>query len=122
MNDVDVVYTMWANLKKTDGMEVGQVGFHKDREVCGRSVLLFFSSPSAIVLSKQGSTNQQQNLKNGFFIQRKSPLHYGCGKVKCIYLNLYYCELSLLYLMLLQGVIGGLKCESLQQLLLKIPK
>ncbi|KAK7863847.1 hypothetical protein R5R35_003331 [Gryllus longicercus] len=33
MNDVDVVYTMWANLKKTDGMEVGQVGFHKDREV-----------------------------------------------------------------------------------------
>ncbi|KAJ4436517.1 coiled-coil domain-containing protein 25 [Periplaneta americana] len=33
MNDVDVVYTMWANLKKTDGMEVGQVGFHKEKEV-----------------------------------------------------------------------------------------
>uniref|UniRef100_G3MSL5 Coiled-coil domain-containing protein 25 n=1 Tax=Amblyomma maculatum TaxID=34609 RepID=G3MSL5_AMBMU len=33
MNNLDVVYTMWANLKKTQGMEVGQVGFHKQREV-----------------------------------------------------------------------------------------
>ena len=33
MNDIDVVYTMWSNLKKTDGMVVGQVGFHKDKEV-----------------------------------------------------------------------------------------
>lgn len=33
MNDIDVVYTMWSNLKKTQGMEVGQVGFHKDKEV-----------------------------------------------------------------------------------------
>ncbi|XP_020287889.1 coiled-coil domain-containing protein 25 isoform X1 [Pseudomyrmex gracilis] len=32
-NDVDVVYTMWSNLKKTQGMEVGQVGFHKDKDV-----------------------------------------------------------------------------------------
>jgi len=33
MNDVDVVYTMWSNLKKTQGMEIGQVGFHKDKDV-----------------------------------------------------------------------------------------
>ncbi|CAH1117968.1 unnamed protein product [Phaedon cochleariae] len=33
MNDVDIVYTMWANLKKTPGMEVGQVGFHKEKDV-----------------------------------------------------------------------------------------
>lgn len=33
MNDIDVVYTMWSNLKKTASMEVGQVGFHKDNEV-----------------------------------------------------------------------------------------
>lgn len=33
MNDIEVVYTMWANLKKTPSMEVGQVGFHKDNEV-----------------------------------------------------------------------------------------
>jgi hypothetical protein len=33
MNDIDVVYTMWANLKKTESMEVGQVGFHKEKDV-----------------------------------------------------------------------------------------
>uniref|UniRef100_A0A0A9WRJ3 Coiled-coil domain-containing protein 25 n=1 Tax=Lygus hesperus TaxID=30085 RepID=A0A0A9WRJ3_LYGHE len=33
MNDVDVVYTMWSNLKKTDGMEPGQVAFFKEKEV-----------------------------------------------------------------------------------------
>lgn len=33
MNDIDVVYTMWSNLKKTPGMEIGQVGFHKDKDV-----------------------------------------------------------------------------------------
>ena len=33
MNDVDVVYTMWENLHKTDSMDVGQVGFHKQKEV-----------------------------------------------------------------------------------------
>ncbi|KAL3226727.1 hypothetical protein MRX96_024790 [Rhipicephalus microplus] len=32
MNSIDVVYTMWGNLKKTQGMEVGQVGFHKQKE------------------------------------------------------------------------------------------
>lgn len=33
MNNVDVVYTLWANLRKTAGMDVGQVGFHNDKEV-----------------------------------------------------------------------------------------
>ncbi|CAN8001921.1 unnamed protein product, partial [Ixodes hexagonus] len=33
MNSIDIVYTMWGNLKKTAGMEVGQIGFHKQREV-----------------------------------------------------------------------------------------
>lgn len=33
MNNIDVVYTMWENLKKTPAMEVGQVSFHKDKEV-----------------------------------------------------------------------------------------
>ncbi|KAK2155034.1 hypothetical protein LSH36_251g06009 [Paralvinella palmiformis] len=33
MNNIDVVYTMWSNLKKTPGMDVGQVGFHKQKEV-----------------------------------------------------------------------------------------
>lgn len=33
MNDIDVIYTMWSNLKKTDGMEPGHVAYHKDKEV-----------------------------------------------------------------------------------------
>lgn len=32
-NNIDIVYTMFENLKKTAGMDVGQVGFHKAREV-----------------------------------------------------------------------------------------
>lgn len=32
-NNIDVVYTMWDNLKKTPGMEVGQVAFHRDKDV-----------------------------------------------------------------------------------------
>merc|ERR1712059_221726 len=33
MNDVDVVYTMWENLHKTAAMDVGQIGFHKQKAV-----------------------------------------------------------------------------------------
>merc|ERR1712106_500851 len=33
MNNIDVVYTLWSNLKKTAGMDVGQVGFHKSKMV-----------------------------------------------------------------------------------------
>ncbi|CAG9784526.1 unnamed protein product [Diatraea saccharalis] len=33
MNDIDIVYTMWTNLKKTPSMEAGQVAFHKDKDV-----------------------------------------------------------------------------------------
>ena len=39
MNNIDVVYTMWTNLKKTPGMEPGQVGFHKDKEVSNKTIL-----------------------------------------------------------------------------------
>lgn len=34
MNDVDVIYTMWSNLKKTEDMEPGQVLYFQDKEVC----------------------------------------------------------------------------------------
>ncbi|CAH1774869.1 unnamed protein product, partial [Owenia fusiformis] len=37
-NNVNVVYTMFENLKKTAGMDVGQVGFHKQKQV--RSILV----------------------------------------------------------------------------------
>eukprot|EP01123_Difflugia_compressa_P007824 TRINITY_DN2180_c0_g1_i1.p1 TRINITY_DN2180_c0_g1~~TRINITY_DN2180_c0_g1_i1.p1 ORF type:complete len:209 (-),score=46.14 TRINITY_DN2180_c0_g1_i1:85-711(-) len=32
-NNVSIVYTPWSNLKKTQGMEVGQVGFHDQKLV-----------------------------------------------------------------------------------------
>lgn len=32
-NNLDIVYTMWSNLKKTPSMDAGQVGFHSDRDV-----------------------------------------------------------------------------------------
>ncbi|XP_066932101.1 coiled-coil domain-containing protein 25-like [Clytia hemisphaerica] len=32
-NNVNIVYTLWENLKKTGDMDVGQVGFHKNKEV-----------------------------------------------------------------------------------------
>ncbi|KEH36005.1 hypothetical protein MtrunA17_Chr3g0139661 [Medicago truncatula] len=33
VNNVDVVYTPWSNLKKTASMDVGQVGFHSSKMV-----------------------------------------------------------------------------------------
>ncbi|XP_012561125.1 coiled-coil domain-containing protein 25 [Hydra vulgaris] len=32
-NHVNIVYTPWSNLKKTGSMDVGQVGFHNDKDV-----------------------------------------------------------------------------------------
>ena len=32
-NNVSIVYTPWANLKKSGDMDVGQVGFHNNKEV-----------------------------------------------------------------------------------------
>ncbi|MBA0657928.1 hypothetical protein Goklo_010182, partial [Gossypium klotzschianum] len=33
VNNIDVVYTPWSNLKKTPSMDVGQVGFHNSKMV-----------------------------------------------------------------------------------------
>lgn len=33
INPIDVVYTPWSNLKKTKGMDVGQVSFHDNKRV-----------------------------------------------------------------------------------------
>lgn len=33
VNNIDVVYTPWSNLKKTASMDVGQVGFHNQKMV-----------------------------------------------------------------------------------------
>jgi hypothetical protein len=34
LDNIDVVFTPWSNLKKTPSMDVGQVGFKDDRMVC----------------------------------------------------------------------------------------
>lgn len=36
MNNVNVVYTPWTNLKKTADMDVGQIGFHRQKDVSVR--------------------------------------------------------------------------------------
>lgn len=33
VNNIDVVYTPWSNLKKTASMDVGQVGFYSSKMV-----------------------------------------------------------------------------------------
>ena len=32
-NNVDIIYTPWSNLKKTQGMEIGEVSFHRSNQV-----------------------------------------------------------------------------------------
>ena len=78
MNNIDVVYTLWSNLKKTMAMEVGQVGFHdhkavhtvkvdkKDNEIIKRLektkvwirdslkfIIIFFQNPGAFFAKSQ---------------------------------------------------------------------
>ena len=45
MNNVDIVYTLWSNLRKTQGMEVGQVGFHKEKEVSEIVLYHYYATP-----------------------------------------------------------------------------
>ena len=33
IDNVDIIYTPWSNLKKTQGMDVGQIGYHNPRLV-----------------------------------------------------------------------------------------
>ena len=37
LNKVDIVYTPVGNLRQTNDMDVGQVGFHVDKHVSGLS-------------------------------------------------------------------------------------
>ena len=47
MNNIAVVYTLWGNLKKTSDMEVGQVGFHSNKEV--QWILFFLSTVNSFI-------------------------------------------------------------------------
>ena len=48
MNDIDVVYTMWSNLKKTEGMEVGQVSEKSEDNMHNVEILGFFFAKSEL--------------------------------------------------------------------------
>lgn len=50
MNNIDVVYTPWQNLKKTPSMDVGQVGFHNNKAVSQNCILLLIAHTHTHVL------------------------------------------------------------------------
>jgi len=58
MNDVDVVYTMWENLHKTESMEVGQIGFHKQKAVKKIRV----AKKDAIVINRLNKTKVEKEV------------------------------------------------------------
>ncbi|BET02333.1 Coiled-coil domain-containing protein [Nesidiocoris tenuis] len=58
MNDVEVVYTMWSNLKKTDGMEPGQVAFFKEKEVYKIRVAKRINE----IVNRLNKTKKEENL------------------------------------------------------------
>ncbi|XP_073529007.1 coiled-coil domain-containing protein 25 isoform X2 [Phyllobates terribilis] len=37
MNNINVVYTAWSNLRKTGDMDVGQIGFHRQKDMALQS-------------------------------------------------------------------------------------
>eukprot|EP00201_Polytomella_parva_P020971 CAMPEP_0175045988 /NCGR_PEP_ID=MMETSP0052_2-20121109/4770_1 /TAXON_ID=51329 ORGANISM="Polytomella parva, Strain SAG 63-3" /NCGR_SAMPLE_ID=MMETSP0052_2 /ASSEMBLY_ACC=CAM_ASM_000194 /LENGTH=198 /DNA_ID=CAMNT_0016309663 /DNA_START=1 /DNA_END=597 /DNA_ORIENTATION=- len=54
-NDVTIVYTPWANLKKTNNMEVGQVGFYKVKEVLKTHV----EKKDAVIINRLEKTKKE---------------------------------------------------------------
>lgn len=61
MNDVDVVYTMWSNLKKTQGMDVGQVGFHREKDV--RKIHVAKRSNTVVNRLNKTKTSEEVNFR-----------------------------------------------------------
>ena len=49
------VYTMWENLHKTNGMDVGQIGFHKQKAV--RKIRL--ASRENVIVNRLNKTKVQ---------------------------------------------------------------
>ncbi|XP_031959184.1 coiled-coil domain-containing protein 25 isoform X4 [Corvus moneduloides] len=45
LSSVTVVYTPWSNLRKTPDMDVGQIGFHRQKDV--RSLTVVFPFPNS---------------------------------------------------------------------------
>ncbi len=58
MNDIDIVYTMWSNLHKTESMEVGQIGFHKQKEV--RKIKV--SKRENVIVNRLNKTKREEKI------------------------------------------------------------
>jgi len=79
LNNVDVVYTPWSNLKKSASMEVGQVGFHSNKLVTKVRVEKRVND----IINRLNRTKQElypdlaaerENYDRGIRIARKSEL------------------------------------------------
>ncbi|KAI8463207.1 MAG: DUF814-domain-containing protein [Monoraphidium minutum] len=57
LNNVPIVYTPWANLKKTADMDVGQVGFHDSKRVRKAKV----DRKNADIIKRLEKTQQERN-------------------------------------------------------------
>lgn len=58
LNNVEVVYTYWSNLKKEPDMEVGQVGFHNDKAI----YTMYVSNRNKEILNRLNKTKKELRL------------------------------------------------------------
>lgn len=69
MNNVNVVYTPWSNLKKTADMDVGQIGFHRQKDVSvnitGGGSALALSGCLSLLLRTQRDVSFLKGIKLG---------------------------------------------------------
>lgn len=70
MNNVNVVYTPWSNLKKTADMDVGQIGFHRQKDVSvnitGGGSALALSGCLSLLLRTQCDVSFLKGIKLGY--------------------------------------------------------
>uniref|UniRef100_A0A2K5I543 Coiled-coil domain-containing protein 25 n=1 Tax=Colobus angolensis palliatus TaxID=336983 RepID=A0A2K5I543_COLAP len=71
MNNVNVVYTLWSHLKKTADMDLGQIGFHRQKDV----KIVTVEKKVNEILSRLEKTKQRKNaeiMKRG--MRKKSQI------------------------------------------------
>lgn len=77
MNNINVVYTAWANLKKTGDMDVGQIGFYRQKEVSRPG----FMYADGLLCSNQCNTLTLHSIFRQFYVFAKLAL---CSQVKIV--------------------------------------
>lgn len=95
MNNVSVVYTPWTNLKKTADMDVGQIGFHKQKDVSIHQPLALKMLTAGIFCSFLQSTDpwrNQQESSHRFFSTSLAALSFGPSLCNWCNLSRSLCE------------------------------